>query len=225
MDLKLFKWIFLIILLFIILIFYLRLIPLFGSKFYKHIKEIKNPNDIKVLVNKNRCLSPSYIPNNLVKLKTTYAFEDKYLRKEAAEALEKLIIDSKKLNFDLVVVSAYRSYDYQQKLYHQYVKEKGQEYADACSARPGHSEHQTGLSFDIMGSNKDYDLFEEAIEFPWMKNNAYKYGFILRYPKGKEHITGFKYEPWHYRYVGKLVAKEIFLQQLTLEEYYEKKNH
>ena len=70
-----------------------------------------------------------------------------------------------------------------------------------------------------MGSNNDYDLFEESIEFEWMKNNSYKYGFILRYPKGKEHITGFKYEPWHYRYVGKKLAKYLYENNLTLEEY------
>ena len=88
-----------------------------------------------------------------------------------------------------------------------------------CSAKPGHSEHQTGLSIDVEGSNLDYDLFAESKEFNWMKNNAHKYGFILRYPKGKEHITGFKYEPWHYRYVGKDVASYIYKNNITLEEY------
>lgn len=222
MNLKLFNWIFLVILILLILIFYIRFFPLLGDKFYKNIKEVKNPNNIKVLVNKNKCLPPQFIPKNLVKLNLSYSLEDKYLRKEAATALDKLIKDSLKFNYHLVVVSAYRSYDYQKNLYNQYIKDKGKKYADACSARPGHSEHQTGLSFDIMGSNQDYDKFEEAEEFKWMKNNAYKYGFILRYPKGKEYITGFKYEPWHYRYVGKTAAKKIFLEQITLEEYYNK---
>ena len=89
-----------------------------------------------------------------------------------------------------------------------------------CSAKPGHSEHQTGLAVDIMGSNNDYNLFAESKEFEWMKNNAYKYGFILRYPEHKENITGFKYEPWHYRYVGKDVAKYIYENKLSLEEYF-----
>ena len=91
-----------------------------------------------------------------------------------------------------------------------------------CSARPGHSEHQTGLAVDVMGSNNDYDEFEKSIEFSWMKENAHKYGFILRYPKGKENITGFKYEPWHYRYVGLITATRIFKENITLEEYYNK---
>ncbi len=221
MELKITKWI-IILLIFIILLFYLKLIPFFSHKFYRNIKEIKNPNDIKVLVNKNNRLKPDYIPPNLVKLKVSYSQEDKYLRKEAVLALEELIKDSRKLGFHLVVVSAYRSYEYQKNLYQHYVKTKGIEYADHCSARPGHSEHQTGLSFDIMGSNKDYNLFEKSKEFEWMSANAYKYGFILRYPKGKEHITGFKYEPWHYRYVGKTTAEKIFFKNLSLEEYRKK---
>jgi len=102
------------------------------------------------------------------------------------------------------------------------LKKKGQEYADLASARPGHSEHQTGLAIDIMGSNEDYNKFEESVEFEWMKNNAHLYGFILRYPKGKENITGFKYEPWHYRYIGKKVATIIYNENITLEEYLKK---
>ena len=93
------------------------------------------------------------------------------------------------------------------------------EYALTCSAKPGHSEHQTGLAVDVEGENKDYDNFEDTKEFIWMKNNAHRFGFILRYPKGKEHITGFKYEPWHYRYVGIETATKIFKQNITLEEY------
>ena len=92
-------------------------------------------------------------------------------------------------------------------------------YALNCSAKPGHSEHQTGLAVDVEGSNNDYDKFESSIEFNWMINNSYKYGFILRYPKGKENITGFKYEPWHYRYVGIELAKYLYKNNLTLEEY------
>ena len=88
-----------------------------------------------------------------------------------------------------------------------------------CSARAGHSEHQTGLAVDVAGSNDSYDDFEASIEFNWMKKNAHKYGFILRYPKGKEKITGFKYEPWHYRYIGIDIATEIYEKDITLEEY------
>ena len=119
-------------------------------------------------------------------------------------------------------MSTYRTFEYQNNLYNGYVENFGIYYADHCSARPGHSEHQTGLAVDVEGSNKDYDNFEKSIEFKWMQNNAHKYGFILRYPKGKTHITGFKYEPWHYRYVGKMVAEIIYKENITLEEYYDK---
>lgn len=191
------------------------------NKFYKNIKDIKNPNDTLVLVNKNNKLKNDFIPDDLIKLDLKYSNEEKYLKKEAALSFYKLSEDAKKKGYRIIIVSAYRSYTYQEKLFDYYVKEKGLNYALNCSAKPGHSEHQTGLAIDVEGSNFDYDLFEQSIEFDWMKKNAYKYGFILRYPKGKEHITGFKYEPWHYRYVGEKVAKYIYENNLTFEEYFE----
>lgn len=202
------------------IIIILKYCNLFGNRFYKNIKKIKNPNNILVLVNKNNQLSYDYIPNNLEKISLEYATEDKYLQKEAKMAFEALSKDAKKMGYYIIATSTYRSYEYQDKLYNYYIDTKGLKYADLCSARPGHSEHQTGLAVDVMGSNKDYDLFAESIEFNWMKNNAHKYGFILRYPKGKEKITGFKYEPWHYRYIGTSVAKYIYEHNITLEEYY-----
>lgn len=191
------------------------------NKFYKNIKDIKNPNDTLVLVNKNNKLKNDFIPDDLIKLDLKYSNEEKYLKKEAALSFYKLSEDAKEKGYRIIIVSAYRSYTYQEKLFDYYVKEKGLNYALNCSAKPGHSEHQTGLAIDVEGSNFDYDLFEQSIEFDWMKKNAYKYGFILRYPKGKEHITGFKYEPWHYRYVGEKVAKYIYENNLTFEEYFE----
>lgn len=191
------------------------------NKFYKNIKDIKNPNDKLVLVNKNNKLKNDFIPDDLIKLDLKYSNEEKYLKKEAALSFYKLSEDAKEKGYRIIIVSAYRSYTYQEKLFDYYVKEKGLNYALNCSAKPGHSEHQTGLAIDVEGSNFDYDLFEQSIEFDWMKKNAYKYGFILRYPKGKEHITGFKYEPWHYRYVGEKVAKYIYENNLTFEEYFE----
>ena len=220
MSLKTFKNLVYTILFILILIFYTKDINIFGPKFYKNVKLITNTNDTLILVNKNNKLKKSYIPKNLKKLSTTYAFENKYLNKKAKEAFIKLNKDSKKLGYNIVIVSAYRDYDYQAKLFDNYKKSKGLKYALKCSAKPGHSEHQTGLAFDVMGSNKDYNLFAESNEFEWMKENAHKYGFILRYPKGKEHITGFKYEPWHYRYVGVLAATIMHKEKLTLEEYH-----
>ena len=202
------------------------LILLFFNKdekgFYKNIKLIENPDDVLVLVNKNNQLLSSYIPKDLESISLKYANKDKYLKKETKIAFEKLSEDASKLGYRIVAVSAYRDYNYQNELFNYYVKEKGLNYALECSAKPGHSEHQTGLALDVEGSNKDYDNFENSKEFIWMKDNAHKYGFILRYPKGKEHITGFKYEPWHYRYVGNEIAKYIYENNLTLEEYFKK---
>ena len=194
------------------------------DKFYENIKDVKNPNDTLVLVNKNNKLKNDFIPSNLIELDLRYSNYEKYFKKEAELAFYKLSEDAKKLDYRIIVVSAYRSYTYQEKLFDYYVKEKGIDYALNCSAKAGHSEHQTGLAIDVEGSNFDYDLFSKSKEFEWMKNNAYKYGFILRYPKGKEDITGFKYEPWHYRYVGKDIAKYIYEKNITLEEYFEVAN-
>ncbi|MEI3499694.1 MAG: M15 family metallopeptidase [Bacilli bacterium] len=202
----------------LILVFYTKDIDFF----YKKVKDIKNPDSLMVLVNKLNRLQSNYVPHDLEQISLNYATNNKFLRKEAKENFEKLSSDAKKIGYSIIAVSAYRDYDYQENLFNNYVKEKGENYALKCSAKAGHSEHQTGLSVDVMGSNNDYDQFEKSKEFDWMKNNSYKYGFILRYPKGKEYITGFKYEPWHYRYVGKDIASIIYTEGITLEEYYKK---
>ena len=222
MNEKKFRYAIYIVLAILILLFYTKDIDLFGQNFYENIKQIDNPDAIMVLVNKNYQLNNNYVPNDLEIISTSYAYENKSLRKEAKEAFEQLSEDAKNLGYKIVATSAYRDYDYQKKLFEEYTNEKGEAYALECSAKPGHSEHQTGLAVDVAGSNDDYDEFESSIEFPWLKENAHLYGFILRYPKGKEHITGFNYEPWHYRYVGKEVATIIYNENLTLEEYYNK---
>ncbi|MBE6144490.1 MAG: D-alanyl-D-alanine carboxypeptidase family protein [Firmicutes bacterium] len=195
------------------------------EEFYTNIKEIKEPNNITVLVNKNNILPKTYIPNDLRLINNRYAYSNKYLREEAAINFENLSADAKVLGYRIIATSAFRDYEYQEKLFNEYTNSKGLEYALLCSAKPGHSEHQTGLAVDVEGSNKDYDEFEKSIEFNWMKENAHKYGFILRYPKGKEYITGFKYEPWHYRYVGIKHATNIYNQNITLEEYKKRLNN
>ncbi len=204
------------------IIYILILIILENSDFYKNIETIYNPTTYDFLVNKNIKLNESYMPNDLELIDKNFSLEEKYLRKEAKLAFEKMASDAKEEGYTIIAVSTYRSYNYQEKLYSNYVKEKGFYYADMASARAGHSEHQTGLAIDIADHTLDYDNFENTKEFNWMKNNAYKYGFILRYPKAKFHITGFKYEPWHYRYVGKYIAKYIYENDITLEEYKKK---
>ena len=191
------------------------------NMFYENISLIENPDDLLVLVNKNNKLYKKFIPYDLEIIDNTYSIGIQYLRKEAKKAFEKLCEDAKKNNLDIKAESTYRDYYYQEKLYNNYVKEYGLEYADKCSARPGHSEHQTGLAVDVRGSNGDYNIFEKSNEFDWMIKNCYKYGFVLRYPTNKEHITGFKYEPWDYRYVGD-VAEYLYNNNLTFEEYKKK---
>lgn len=194
------------------------LILILTSNFYKdiHYTRIK---DYDFLVNKNNKLPSNYIPSDLEPINESYSLKDKYLRHEAKIAFEKMAKQAKKEGYNVIAVSTYRDYNYQEKLYNNYVKNKGFYYADMASARAGHSEHQTGLAVDVADISYDYDNFENTKEFKWMKKNCYKYGFILRYPKAQFHITGFKYEPWHYRYVGKDTAFYLYKKNITLEEY------
>lgn len=199
----------------IILFILITLFLCFIVRGWSHISYIKNPDSFLVLVNKKNKLPKDYIPNDLVPLNK----EKKLVRKEVKEKFNKLKKEAEKLDFQITVASAYRDYNYQEKLYNYYIEKMGIKKTEMASAKPGHSEHQTGLAIDVIGSNGDYNLFAESKEFNWLKNNAHLYGFILRYPKNKEHITGFKYEPWHYRYVGIEVATIIYNNNLTLEEY------
>ena len=200
----------------ILIIFILLII---NNKLSKKVLDVKNPNEIDALVNKYNKLDKFYRPYDLVKLNLKCSNKDKYLRKEAAKYFEEMCSNASKSGYKIIAVSTYRSYFYQKELFNKYIKEMGLKKTLSASAKPGHSEHQLGLSVDVEGSNLDYNKFENSKEFKWMINNSYKYGFILRYPKGKEYITGFKYEPWHYRYVGIKIAKEIHDKNITLEEY------
>lgn len=138
----------------------------------------------------------------------------------AREAFNELAAAASLDGYQLTAFSTYRAFDRQVELYEGYVERDGVEEADRYSARPGYSEHQTGLAFDIGDSTMSDVYFEESPVTKWLAEEAYKYGFILRYPNGKEGITGYMYEPWHYRYVGVDLAKKIFERQTTLEEYF-----
>ena len=200
----------------VLIILFLILIE--NNNFYKKINLVI-PNNYDYIVNKNNILPENYVPEDLEAINLKYACKNMYMRKEAKINFERLAKDANKQGFNIIAASTYRSYKYQEELYNNYVINKGFYYADMASARPGHSEHQTGLSVDVADLSLDYDNFENTKEFNWMVNNSYKYGFILRYPKAKYFITGFKYEPWHYRYVGKEKAYIIYNNKLTLEEY------
>ncbi|HHW69550.1 MAG TPA: M15 family metallopeptidase [Tenericutes bacterium] len=183
-------------------------------KFYTNVVNTDLDKDLLILVNKYNKLPSNYEPKNLVSL-GDYGIGK--MIDVAKEAFVQMAEDIKKEGLYIKSISSYRSYSSQESIYNRYVKIDGVEITDTYSARPGHSEHQTGLTVDI---NMVEDEFANTKEAKWLANNAHKYGFILRYPKNKEHITGYSYEPWHFRYVGKEVAKFIYENDITFDEYY-----
>ena len=187
---------------------------------------IKNTEDILVLANKKRNLPSNYIPKDLIIPNVKFPFKEdhpkKYLRKKAAEALENLFQKAEKDDIILYAISGYRSYNRQKTLFDNKSNKVGPEKANLVVAFPGQSEHQTGLAMDVSSQSANFTLeedFEDTAEGKWLKDNAHKAGFIIRYKKDSEDITGYNYEPWHIRYVGKDIAKEIYNQDLTLEEF------
>ncbi|HZG60009.1 MAG TPA: M15 family metallopeptidase [Anoxybacillus sp.] len=193
------------------------------------INVIINPENILALVNKENTLPADYKPNDLVIPDVPFTFADqnvekRFMRAEAAKALEKMFSAAKQAGVHLVAASGYRSYERQQALYAIEVEKVGQEKAVHAVALPGQSEHQTGLAMDITSpsvNNKITIAFGETREGKWVAEHAHEFGFIIRYPKGKEQVTGYQYEPWHIRYVGKKAAKVMFKHGLTLEEYFQ----
>ena len=191
-------------------------------KYYTHTSKSKFLNDDKILVNKYIYVGEDYEPNNLEDIPKEYARSGMKLVKNAKDAFVEMAKAAKENNTPIIAMSSYRDYKYQVDLYNRYKNKDGKEAADTYSARPGFSEHQTGLCVDIYDGVIDYTNFEKSKSFEWMKDNSYKYGFILRYPKEKEDITGYTYESWHYRYVGKEIAKYIHNNNITFDEYYVK---
>lgn len=186
--------------------------------------EKKEINDYLMLINKNSGINESYIPPDLVIPNVKFRVANdmcREMRLDAANALENMFNDAKEDGINLIAISGYRSYDYQKVVYDRSVATEGQEYTDNYVAIPGTSEHQTGLVMDLLSD--EYLSLDEGFEntnaFQWLMDNMTNYGFILRYPKGKEDITGYDYEPWHLRYVGIDVSKEIMDKGITLEEY------
>lgn len=176
-----------------------------------------------ILVNKKNSLNLNYKSNNLVKTNIEFLAntedEEQQLDETAAKAVEELVQVAKEEGISLLGSSAYRSYKSQVEIYSSSIKNRGVEYTKEYVAMPGKSEHQTGLAIDITNESRFMTKYSE--EAQWLASNAYRFGFILRYPEGKEDITGVAYEPWHIRYVGKDAAKEIHDKEITLEEYLE----
>ncbi len=190
--------------------------------FYTEVCQIILPDQLTVLVNKYRQLSRDFIPGDLEPIAAECSSGQLLLRHQARIAFEAMCCAARRQGIELKAISTFRSYVYQQQVYYknrtegmdmdQYRAER-----DRVSARPGHSEHQTGLAVDI---NDLEQTFEATAEGRWLATNSYCYGFILRYPKGKEKITGYDYEPWHFRYLGRRLSEAVYRSGLTYDEFY-----
>lgn len=190
-----------------------------------NVKNIYGENDEQeridlVLVNKENRLNEKYIPSDLVQADIPFQGINNMVSADIKSSLENMFIEAKLNGIELIGISGYRSYSYQENLYNMSLRGEGSYNSDYV-ALPGYSEHQTGLAIDIL--SKDYMFLDEGFKYTeaykWIKDNSYKYGFIIRYPEGKEDITGYPFEPWHLRYVGVQNAKKIVKRGCTLEEY------
>ena len=191
------------------------------SAFYTNIVDTDTSVGNLLICNKYYKLSSTYT-GNLVYMSSTYSRRGgQMLDSTAYEAFVKLSDAARSQGLNIVNQSAYRSYSNQSSIYNSYLSQNGQAWTDKWSARPGHSEHQTGLALDVATyTTVQLGDFEYTNEFVWMQQHAHEYGFILRYPDGQEYITGYGYEPWHYRYVGVEAATQIYNEKITYEEYY-----
>ena len=189
---------------------------------------LDDPASLWVIVNKTRPLPAGYIPTDLVvprvRLQLSPKAERMHVREVVAAPLQDLFAAAHEAGFNLELLSGYRSEAYQKKIYGNYVK-KLKARAAMASALPGYSEHQTGLAVDL---DRYRDLrglampcFAAMPEAKWLADHAHEFGFIIRYEKDKEAITGYEYEPWHLRYVGKNLAGELFLKHQTMEEFFD----
>ena len=175
-------------------------------------------NNLNVIVNKYYKLNENYEPNDLTIINSKFTSGTQKLRKEAATKFEEMCISALNNGFKIYAGSTYRSYTYQLGLYNRYVAQDGFEEAETYSARAGYSEHQLGLAVDILGGNWSY-LSETDKEYEWLIDNSYKYGYILRYPRNKEYVTGYVFEDWHFRYLGIELATKVYNSNLTYDEY------
>lgn len=178
--------------------------------------------DYTILVNKDNALDRSYVPEELVDAGSSYK-DNILVNQTLLDNFNLMKMDAYKNGFNIDIMSGYRDYGYQEKIYNRMVLEKGFAYAFRSIAKAGCSEHQTGLAIDICIYRDglcfiEHEL-EETDEVKWLVDNCYKYGFILRYPRGMEDRTGYNYEPWHFRYVGRDVAKYLWERKMILEDY------
>ncbi len=222
-KMKIFKKILLITLLPIIFVAMIFAVKMFGTeksidgKDQEHIQKYIDGKDGEHI---QKYIDGAYYFDGIVIINKSYPASENYAPEQspvAQNAFEKMKNAAAKDSISLNIVSGYRTFDYQKQLYQKYVERDGKQLADTYSARPGYSEHQTGLTFDLNNASDDFAGTKEA---QWIAENCYKFGFIVRYPADKVDITGYEYEPWHVRYVGKELAKYLYDNNLCLEEYF-----
>jgi len=183
--------------------------------FYSQYSAVENAGNNLVLVNKYNKLADEYVPNDLVALSGTMMISER-----AKDHITELVSDATNEGYYVCYYSGYRSFDLQTRLYNNYVKRDGEKAADLYSARPGFSEHQTGLVIDLCSTDRK-TIKENTPLYEWITTNAHKYGFIIRYPKNKTNITGYQFEPWHLRYIGVEHATKVNMLNITYDEYYD----
>lgn len=192
--------------------------------FYEDTEKANTTLDTTLLVNKHYLLDKDYIPDDLVNVSQNYAWGEvgsQKVREVAYNAFLDMWNAANEEGYYLMINSSYRSYEDQEIVYNNYKNSSGERFADSIAARPGSSEHQTGLALDIFSkTNTNKNTFSQTDEAKWLKENAHNFGFILRYPEDKVDITGYSFESWHYRYVGKDIATYIYENDITYEEYY-----
>lgn len=183
----------------------------------------KDDGNLLVLVNKEYTISRDYYPTDMVDIDGSLSTNQNLkVKRDAYTAYKNMLADAQKEGLNFCICSAYRSYELQESLYNNSLSQNGKAYTDKMFAYPGRSEHHTGYAIDVTSASMNWGLSQNYADYPdgaWIKKNCAKYGFIIRYPKGKEDITGYMYEPWHIRYVGVDVAEYITEEGITLEEY------
>jgi LAS superfamily LD-carboxypeptidase LdcB len=191
------------------------------KEYYDDLVEADISKNEAMLVNKYHGLSSDYEVSDIVDVSLSYSYAGNKLNKEAYEAFKRLADDAKEEGYTILILSSYRTYEYQDKLWSARKSAYGIKKADDYAARAGSSEHETGYAIDVADYYDNNDSFGDTDAYVWMVNNSYKYGYILRYPLDKEDITGYSYEAWHYRYVGVDLATKIYNEGITFDEYYE----
>jgi len=193
-----------------------------NKEWYDGVKTTDVSKGQSMLVNKFNLLPEDFVVEDIKEFSSTYAYGTVSASIEAYDAFIEMANAAKKEDITLVLTSGYRSYESQEKTYNSMVKSKGQTYADEYAARPGASEHETGLALDMVSNGKYIytNNFKESPAYEWLSMHAHEYGFIERYPEGKEYLTGYEPESWHYRYLGVELATKVKNEGITYDEYY-----